>query len=327
MIRVGIIGSSFGKNVHLPAFRKDSRCEVVGLCSTRLENLKAEAASLKISKISNHWMDFVKDPDIDAISIATPPIVQAQIIPKAIEHGKHVFCEKPIGLSFEHAKKWAVEADRKQLAHMIDFEFPELKTWQLTKNSLSKIAPILSVKVLWETQTQAHAAKKPSWKIEPQRGGGTLQNLGCHALYNLEWFLGPIDTIGANLFELEEPVELDIKMKNGTKAHIRVSANAPQGAGHRIEFLGKNGSFTLENREKDYMKGFAFSYDEDTVIEDQNSQDGRINAVHGVTKRFIDWIADKTPAHPSLWQAARNELLMEVARKSHASKKPLVVPA
>src|SRR5438045_2963347 len=97
MIHVGIIGLGFGKNVHLPAFRLDPRCQVSSICSTRLDAAKEASEQFGIPHFSDRWQDLIHDPSLDAIAISTPPLVQAQILAEVINAGKHLFCEKPLG--------------------------------------------------------------------------------------------------------------------------------------------------------------------------------------------------------------------------------------
>ena len=97
-LRVAVIGVGFGQQVHVPAFRTDSRCEVTTLCASNEAKAAEVATRLNVPHASGDWRAVVADPEIDAVSIAVPPRLQPQIAIAALEHGKSVFCEKPLGV-------------------------------------------------------------------------------------------------------------------------------------------------------------------------------------------------------------------------------------
>ena len=78
MIRVGIIGSNFGRTVLLPAFRADRRCEVVALAGRERAN-RGHAREAGIARAYDAWAELVEDDAIDAVAIATPPALQPDI--------------------------------------------------------------------------------------------------------------------------------------------------------------------------------------------------------------------------------------------------------
>ena len=73
MIRLGIVGTNYGRTVQLPAFRADPRCQVVALAgrdATRTVELAREAG---VAKSYGDWRALVEDADVQAVAIATLP--------------------------------------------------------------------------------------------------------------------------------------------------------------------------------------------------------------------------------------------------------------
>ena len=95
-LRVAVIGVGFGQQVHVPAFRADPRCEVTTLCASNEAKAAEIAGRLNVPRASGDWRAVIADSEIDAVSIAVPPCLQSQIALEALEHGKAVFCEKPL---------------------------------------------------------------------------------------------------------------------------------------------------------------------------------------------------------------------------------------
>jgi predicted dehydrogenase len=96
VIRVGILGCNYGRTVLLPAFRTDSRCEVVALAGTDAVWTAVLAHAANVARGSGNWIALVEDGAVDAIAIAVPPIRQPEIARDALARGKALFVEKPL---------------------------------------------------------------------------------------------------------------------------------------------------------------------------------------------------------------------------------------
>ncbi len=229
-------------------------------------------------------------------------------------------------------------AKQKNVAHMIDYEFPEIHMWQLAKEHLPRVGKILHGVMSWHVETAANRdialgkAQGHAWKLTTETGGGTFNNLGCHAVYNMEWLFGPISRIGCNLHDgslgggqkLDQVVYLDAEFTSGASVTASVSANAFGGTGHRIEVYGTQGSLVLENTTNDYMKGFTLSIHERggepkkiLSTKPDTGEDGRIAAVLPLAHRFLDWVEAGKSSGPNLEHALRVAQLMELSRKSN----------
>src|SRR5665647_3353317 len=96
VIRLGIVGSNYGRTVQLPAFRADPRCQVVALAGSNAARTAELAHAEGVAKGYGDWRALVEDPDVRAVAIATLPSLQARIAIRALELGKPVFAEKPM---------------------------------------------------------------------------------------------------------------------------------------------------------------------------------------------------------------------------------------
>ncbi|HEY4141798.1 MAG TPA: Gfo/Idh/MocA family oxidoreductase, partial [Pseudolabrys sp.] len=104
VIRLGIVGINYGRLVHLPAFRTDPRCEVVALAGSNAERTAEAATAANVPKSYGNWRALLEDKDIDAVSIATMPALQAEIAIEALKRGKPVFAEKPMASTLTDAR-------------------------------------------------------------------------------------------------------------------------------------------------------------------------------------------------------------------------------
>lgn len=335
-IRIGVIGVGFGQHVHVPAFRMNSRCEVVAICASTLQRASEVAVRLKIGKAFGDWREMIKDPRIDAITIATPPSMHAELAVAALAQRKAVFCEKPLTISKEAALEMAAAAEQTGVAHMVDLEFPEIEEWQRAKTILDKggIGILRHVAIAWNVETYANKMGLRSWKTHIDQGGGTLNSFVSHVFYYIEWFAGPIKRLSARLFPApgdhgmnDTLAVLCLELESGVAVSLSISSHAFLGNGHRVEFYGDKGALVLDNRTPDYVEGFRLlhgtrsSQNLEIVCSgdhaDVMDSDGRVAVVARLVHRFVNWIETGRSSTPSFGEGLRVQSLLEAARRSH----------
>src|SRR6202051_425457 len=99
-IRWGILGvAKIATTKVIPAMQRASNVEVAAIASRDLSKAKSAADQLGIPKAYGSYEELLKDPAIDAIYNPLPNHLHVPWSIKAAEAGKHVLCEKPIGLN------------------------------------------------------------------------------------------------------------------------------------------------------------------------------------------------------------------------------------
>jgi predicted dehydrogenase len=93
VIRLGIVGTNYGRTVQLPAFRADPRCEVIALAGSNSARTAELARAAGVPKAYGDWRGLVEDKDVQVVAIAILPSLQAQIAIHALKLGKPVFAE------------------------------------------------------------------------------------------------------------------------------------------------------------------------------------------------------------------------------------------
>lgn len=111
---IAVIGCGrIANNAHFPAFEQISDVRIKYACDIIEE--KAIAAKEKFSKIENVITDYkiaLNDKEVDAVYVLTPNFAHYTITMEALKAGKHVFCEKPITISYELSCEMANEAKK-----------------------------------------------------------------------------------------------------------------------------------------------------------------------------------------------------------------------
>src|SRR5215470_16430077 len=250
VIRLGIVGSNYGRTVQLPAFRADPRCEVVALGGSDAARTAELARAAGVPKAYGDWRALVDDKDIQAIAIATLPSLQAQIAIRALELGKPVFAEKPLASDLGAARAMLRQASLSRKPTVIDFNFHQIVGWQRAKAMLAAgaIGALRHVTVHWHVESRAIQMRMRSWKTVGDDGGGVLGNFISHCFHYLEWFCGPIVSLSARVSglpddkELETTVAMAMQLAAGPLISLSMSCASFNGDGHRIEFFGEDGT-------------------------------------------------------------------------------------
>jgi predicted dehydrogenase len=334
VVRLGIVGTNYGRTVQLPAFRADPRCEVVALAGSNTARTTEFARTAGVPKAYGDWRALVEDKDVQAVAIATLPSLQAQIAIRALELGKPVFAEKPLASDLPSAAAMLRHATLSRKPTMIDFNFHQIMGWQRTKSMLtaSAIGALRHVTVHWHVESRAIQMRMRTWKTVGDDGGGVLGNFISHCFHYLEWFCGPIAGLSARVSglpddsELETTVAMALQLAAGPLVSISMSCASYLGSGHRIEFFGEDGTLVLHNPGPDYMRGFELWHGkrevplvriatEDPV--DAQYPDGRIAPVSRLAKIFFDAIEGGDVAKPGFAEGYRVQQLIEAARRSH----------
>ena len=104
-LRWGVLSTAnIGLEKVIPAMQQGEYCEMVAIASQSLEKGQAAAAQLGIPKACGSYDELLADAEIDAVYIPLPNHLHVPWAIKALKAGKHVLCEKPIGLTTAEAK-------------------------------------------------------------------------------------------------------------------------------------------------------------------------------------------------------------------------------
>lgn len=123
-IRIGIIGSGAVSDYHhVPGIRLDQRCQLVAACDTNPTLLEQRRSDWQIDKLTTDPLALCRDPEVDAVIIATPNFTHQEIAVAAAKSGKHILCEKPLGLNATEVREMLDVAKAHGVVHMTAFTY------------------------------------------------------------------------------------------------------------------------------------------------------------------------------------------------------------
>lgn len=123
-VRIAIIGAGAVADYHhVPGIRLDPRAELVAACDPNESLLAKRKKDWNLARTTTKYAEIAADPAIDAVIICTPNDTHHPITMACLAGGKHVMCEKPLGLNFaESAEMYRTARDR-NLRHMTAFTY------------------------------------------------------------------------------------------------------------------------------------------------------------------------------------------------------------
>src|SRR3954452_8730861 len=108
-IRLGLIGASvrgtWSARSHLPALRASSEIELTAVCTTRADSAEAARQAYGARLAFADWRDMVSSPEIDAVAVVVRVPSHYAPTKAALDAGKHVYCEWPLGRTTSEAEE------------------------------------------------------------------------------------------------------------------------------------------------------------------------------------------------------------------------------
>ena len=192
VIRVGIIGcGGIANGKHMPSLKKVKNCEMVAFCDL-IEEKAIKAAhdfGTPDAKVYTDYKKLLEDKSIDVVHVLTPNRAHSFITVDALEAGKHVMCEKPMAINSVEAMKMIDAAKRTGKLLSIGYQnrFRDDSLYMKREAEEGTFGDIY--------YAEAHAVRRravPTWGVflnEYEQGGGSLIDIGTHALYLTLWLL------------------------------------------------------------------------------------------------------------------------------------------
>ena len=196
-IRVGIVGAGYIAGfVHIPGLKTCPDVEVAAICDVTREAAEAQAARHGISRVVTDYRPIVEDPAIDAVVICVPNSLHRPVVLAAIEAGKHVLCEKPLGLDVAEAGDMTAALARAGRRGLVAFTYRYAPCVRYARHLVSAghIGPLRQVRALF---TLAAPDTWLGWRSMGSEAGGALVDLGSHLVDSARWFAGEVASVAA----------------------------------------------------------------------------------------------------------------------------------
>jgi len=225
MTGVAVVGTGFGCLTHARALRA-AGFDVAALVGRDPEKTAERAARFEIPHASTDLAAALARPEIDAVTIATPPHSHAAIAHAAIAAGKHVLCEKPFARDTAEARGLLAAAERAGVVHLLGAEMRftpgQALLAQVVRDGAIG-APRLATFLMHIPLLADPASEVPGWWSDAGAGGGWLGAHAPHVIDQIATTVGPISGVSATLTRV---VERDWTVEDGYVVHFRTANGA-----------------------------------------------------------------------------------------------------
>ena len=189
---VGVIGATgYIGSPYRAEIRESRGANIIALCARRRELLEKAGKEDGASLLTDDWMEVVQHPEVNFVIVATPDALHHEAVMACAENGKHLLCEKPIGINADEAyEMWAAYRDT-GLLHYVPF-------WTRFSDPFVRGKEVLDSGQLGDIRGIVYRWHNPrpidmplTWRDdESLSAAGSIADVGSHAYDILRWMLG-----------------------------------------------------------------------------------------------------------------------------------------
>lgn len=199
-VRIGVIGTGeFAEVCHLPGLQSHSQARVVALCGRDYERTRSLADRFAVSDVHTDYHDLCAREDIDAVTIVTQNVFHAEQAIVAFKHGKHVLCEKPLGVNVAQAQQMLDAAKMSEKINQVAFTFRYLYSVKALRQRIraGDIGRPFYIRIQYDGWNGLRPDWETGWRESRElAGGGMLFDLGSHLFDIVRFVFGTVSVAG-----------------------------------------------------------------------------------------------------------------------------------
>ncbi len=250
----GLIGAGdIARRRIAPALRELPSCTLYAVSRARAELAESFAREFGAPRWYGDWRALLADEDVEAVYIATPVRLHAEQVVAAAESGKHVLCEKPMGMTVHECDEMIAACAANGVTLGIAYYRHHYPVIARIKEIIADgvIGDIVLAQVNafeWFDPPVDHPRR---WLIEKeQSGGGPMFDFGCHRLEILVNLLGPVRRVVSSVSnvvfdrDVEDTAIAVLEFERGPRATLCVT-HAVREPQDTLDLFGTLGSLRV----------------------------------------------------------------------------------
>lgn len=255
VVKWGLIGAGdIARKRVAPALRDLPNSELVSVSRSQAALAEEFANEFGAKKWFADWRDLVRDPEIDAVYLATPVFLHAEQAIFAAAAGKHVLCEKPMALSVSECDEMiaACRANGVKLGVAYYRRFYPVIGWIKQLIASGEIGLVSLAQINAFEYFDPLDDDPRHWFVEKAKsGGGPMMDFGCHRLEILSNLFGRVRRIKSIVSgdvlarEVEDTAIASMQFENNVCASVTVT-HAAREAQDSLDIYGTGGSIHIQ---------------------------------------------------------------------------------
>jgi predicted dehydrogenase len=271
-IRLGLIGASvtgtWSSRSHLPAVRASAEVELTAVCTTRADSAEAARQAYGARLAFDDYRKMVASPEIDAVAVVVRVPSHYASTKAALEAGKHVYCEWPLGRTTAEAIELAALAKSTGLVTAVGLQARANPAVMHMKELVASgfVGEVMAVHVSLMREGVLARPSNRTWQRDAELGANTLTIANGHTVDAMRFVAGDfaglsavvatqakqwLDTGTGTLLDVTSPdnVLISGRLANGAVASVHIGAIPFAGSGYRMEIYGRDGTLVATGRD------------------------------------------------------------------------------
>jgi predicted dehydrogenase len=270
-IRVGIVGatvtqggSGWGANAHVPAIHALPDFELKAVCTAHEDTARASAEQFGAELAFHDFEEMIAHPEIDLISVVVRVPGHHQLVMSALEAGKMVFCEWPLGATVAEAEDMASLAQVRTVNTAVGLQARSDPTLMYARELVQQgfVGQVLAARMSAVSQVVSRRGNGRIWQGDRRNGANTMTIAGGHAIDALCFVLGEFAEVSARLstriaqwyntdtgetMQVDSPdwISVSGRLEDDTEVSFLTTTVPHNPSGNRFEVYGTEGTLVI----------------------------------------------------------------------------------
>ena len=250
-LRVGVLGAgTFAVGTLIPAIKSAGGTVLEGICASNGARARSAAGKFGFAFCTSDEDEILSNPDINTVVIATRHHLHAQQVIRAINAGKHVFCEKPLCLTHDELQRIqsAYEHQRGSAQLVVGFN----RRFAPMAKRMRGFLQSADGPLVMHYRVNAAPLPKDHWINDPEQGGGRILGEVCHFVDFLSFLCGAPaiavrgSALGSHTGEQDAVITIEFGDSSRGTIHYVCSGDRVFGK-ERVEVFGGGAAAVLDD--------------------------------------------------------------------------------
>lgn len=268
-IGVGIIGvqpdRSWAAIAHIPALEALPQYEIVALSTTKRASAEESAQRYGVPFAFDNYAALIAHPDVDVVAVTVKVPHHLELVSAALNAGKHVYCEWPLGNGLDEAVRMAELARQKQVRAAVGLQARSAPVFNYVRDLVAEgyVGEVLSVTLIGSGGSWGPIMETPNLYTADKKNGATVLTIPlghtvdamCYALGEFRDVMAltarrrtrtQVAETGATVeMTAEDQVIVGGTLKSGAVVDIHYRGGLPRGTGLLLEINGSAGDLQI----------------------------------------------------------------------------------
>ena len=265
-VRVGLIGAAgrWGPRAHVPALKAVPETELYAMCTAHAETAQAAADKFGVECAYGSDQALNLDARVEAVAVAVRVPAHYELTKNALEAGKHVFCEWPLGANTQEAEALANLARRKGVRTIVGLQRRASPAYLYMRELIQQgyVGQVLAVNLMLMNSGVLTRPSDRTWQRDATLGANTLTITFAHVFDAMCMVVGELVEVSAIVstqvsqwFETDTKRYVDVtspdnilvqgRLDNGAVVTAYCGVHPYHGSGHRLEVYGREGTLAM----------------------------------------------------------------------------------